>query len=217
MDEPRQPDIIEYAARPRPEDKVERFKRFFNEYAWFIIRNVIGWLLILISPVLGALVPGPGGFPVFIIGFALVTFPGKRKLTARFLRGRRLKIEDRAYAIAAAFLAIVIPGIALWVLLVQMNAREELGLSEVTKARPLQAALTSAAAFAAGAVPPLAIAWLVPMSSVSSVIAAGTLTLLAALGALHVGKFFQGRDSPCRAHLEDGSSIQRAAGDCGAK
>lgn len=64
------------------------------------------------------------------------------------------------------------------------HAREELGLSEVTKARPLQAALTSAAAFAAGAVPPLAIAWLVPMSSVSSIIAAGTLTLLAILGAL---------------------------------
>jgi VIT1/CCC1 family predicted Fe2+/Mn2+ transporter len=64
------------------------------------------------------------------------------------------------------------------------HAREELGLSEVTKARPLQAALTSAAAFAAGAVPPLAIAWLVPMSTVSFAIAAGTLTLLATLGAL---------------------------------
>jgi VIT1/CCC1 family predicted Fe2+/Mn2+ transporter len=64
------------------------------------------------------------------------------------------------------------------------HAREELGLSEVTKARPLQAALTSAAAFAAGAVPPLAIAWLVPTPTVSSVIATGTLTLLAALGAL---------------------------------
>ena len=42
------------------------------------------------------------------------------------------------------------------------HAREEIGLSEITRARPLQAALTSAAAFAIGAVPPLAIAWLAP-------------------------------------------------------
>ena len=111
------------ARRDEREDKVERLKRFFRDYSWFIVRNVIGWLLILISPVLGAVIPGPGGFPAFIIGFALVTFPGKRKLTARFLRGRRFKIEDRAYAVVAAFLSIVIPGVALWILLVQMEAK----------------------------------------------------------------------------------------------
>jgi VIT1/CCC1 family predicted Fe2+/Mn2+ transporter len=65
-----------------------------------------------------------------------------------------------------------------------VHAREELGLSEITKARPLQAALTSAAAFAAGAVPPLAIAWLVPLPAVASVIAASSLALLAVLGGL---------------------------------
>ncbi|HEX6861563.1 MAG TPA: VIT family protein [Thermoanaerobaculia bacterium] len=64
------------------------------------------------------------------------------------------------------------------------HAREELGLSEITRARPLQAALTSAAAFAIGALPPLAIAWLVPLPAVGLAIAAGTLALLAALGAL---------------------------------
>lgn len=108
------------------EDVIERLKRFFYRHAWFILRNVIGWLLILISPVLGAVIPGPGGFPAFIVGFALVTFPGKRKLTARFLRGRRLKIEERWYAVLAAFFSIVIPGIALWVLLVQMEAKQGL-------------------------------------------------------------------------------------------
>ena len=65
-----------------------------------------------------------------------------------------------------------------------VHAREELGLSDVTKARPLQAALTSAAAFAAGAVLPLAVAWLVPLAAISVTIATSTLALLAALGAL---------------------------------
>lgn len=65
-----------------------------------------------------------------------------------------------------------------------IHAREELGLSEVTKARPLQAALASAAAFALGALPPLATVWLVPRSAVSLAIAAATLALLASLGAL---------------------------------
>src|SRR5213078_1423888 len=60
--------------------------------------------------------PGPGGLPIFLIGFALVTFPGKRKLTARVLRGRRLRIEDRAYAMTAGFFAIAIPGIVWWVI-----------------------------------------------------------------------------------------------------
>jgi vacuolar iron transporter family protein len=64
------------------------------------------------------------------------------------------------------------------------HAREELGISDLTKARPLQAALASAAAFAVGALPPLAIAWLVPLPAVEIVIAAGTLALLAILGAL---------------------------------
>jgi len=65
-----------------------------------------------------------------------------------------------------------------------VHAREELGLSDITKARPLQAALASAAAFAAGASLPLAVAWLAPLSAISVAIATSTLVLLAALGAL---------------------------------
>jgi VIT1/CCC1 family predicted Fe2+/Mn2+ transporter len=64
------------------------------------------------------------------------------------------------------------------------HAREELGLSDITRARPLQAALTSAAAFAIGALPPLAIAWVAPLPAVSLTIAVATLALLATLGAL---------------------------------
>ncbi len=64
------------------------------------------------------------------------------------------------------------------------HARDELGISDVTRARPLQAALASAAAFASGALPPVALVWLLPLSSISLGVAASTLILLAALGAL---------------------------------
>src|SRR2546421_3831497 len=90
-------------------------KRFLADYAWFIVRNVVGWILILAAPPLGVILPGPGGLPVFLIGFALVTFPGKRRLTARMLRGRRLAIEHRAYAMVAALFTVIIPGVILWV------------------------------------------------------------------------------------------------------
>jgi len=69
------------------------------------------------------------------------------------------------------------------------HAREELGLSEITRARPLQAAVTSAAAFSAGAILPLLVAWLVPLGAISAVIGLSTVALLTALGALaaHLG------------------------------
>ena len=64
------------------------------------------------------------------------------------------------------------------------HARDELGLSEITRARPLQAALASAAAFASGALPPVFLTWVVPVPRLSIVIAACTLVLLAFLGGL---------------------------------
>ena len=69
------------------------------------------------------------------------------------------------------------------------HARDELGLSDLSRARPLQAALASAAAFTVGAVPPVLLAWLVPITSLSFVVAACSLALLAVLGAVagHLG------------------------------
>jgi VIT1/CCC1 family predicted Fe2+/Mn2+ transporter len=64
------------------------------------------------------------------------------------------------------------------------HARDELGLSETTRARPLEAALASAAAFAVGAAPPLALAWLVPLRTLGVVVGASALVLLALLGAI---------------------------------
>jgi len=88
-----------------------KVRSFFKDYAWFIARNLLGWILILAAPPLGVMLPGPGGLPVFLIGFALVTFPGKRRFTARFLRGRRFPIEHRAFAFTTLIIQIrfVIP------------------------------------------------------------------------------------------------------------
>jgi len=64
------------------------------------------------------------------------------------------------------------------------HARDELGMSELTRARPLQAALASAAAFAAGAAPPVLLAWLVPLARLQPVVVGSSLVLLVGLGSL---------------------------------
>lgn len=67
------------------------------------------------------------------------------------------------------------------------HARDELGLSEIHRARPLQAALASAASFAAGASIPVILAALVPVARIVALVAAGSLVLLALLGGLAAG------------------------------
>ncbi len=64
------------------------------------------------------------------------------------------------------------------------HAREELGISEMMRARPLQASLASAAAFAVGALPVVLLTWLMPLPWVGAAITAATVVLLAALGSL---------------------------------
>ena len=63
-------------------------------------------------------------------------------------------------------------------------ARDELGITDMATARPVQAALASAATFAAGAALPLAVAWLAPPSVRIWSISIASLAFLAALGAL---------------------------------
>lgn len=63
------------------------------------------------------------------------------------------------------------------------HARDELGMHEMSRARPIQAAVSSAAAFAVGATPPLLLAALTPLASLTPVVAASTLGLLALLGS----------------------------------
>jgi VIT1/CCC1 family predicted Fe2+/Mn2+ transporter len=64
------------------------------------------------------------------------------------------------------------------------HARDELGMSEITRARPLQAALASAASFAAGAALPLALAFWIPVSAVVPSVVISSLALLGFLGGL---------------------------------
>lgn len=64
------------------------------------------------------------------------------------------------------------------------HARDELGISEVSAARPVQAAMTSAATFAAGAALPLLVAGLAPEGMLLAWVVAFTLAGLAALGLL---------------------------------
>ena len=64
------------------------------------------------------------------------------------------------------------------------HARDELGISEFTTARPIQAALTSAATVSAGAALPLLVAALSPANIVVYSVSAASLVFLAVLGAL---------------------------------
>ncbi len=62
------------------------------------------------------------------------------------------------------------------------HARDELGLSETLRARPIQAALTSAASFAVGAGVPLLVTAIAPLSLLIPLVSATSLVLLALLG-----------------------------------
>ena len=64
------------------------------------------------------------------------------------------------------------------------HAREELGISEMTTARPIQAALTSAATFTCGAALPLVIVIIVPGAWLITAVAIASLVFLALLGAV---------------------------------
>jgi VIT1/CCC1 family predicted Fe2+/Mn2+ transporter len=64
------------------------------------------------------------------------------------------------------------------------HARDELGMSVMTAARPIQAALASAGTFSVGAALPLVTAALVPFGSVILAVFALSLVFLAALGML---------------------------------
>ena len=63
------------------------------------------------------------------------------------------------------------------------HARDELGISETLAARPVQAALSSAASFAVGAMLPLLAVILAPRTLLIPVVAGASLVFLAALGA----------------------------------
>ena len=64
------------------------------------------------------------------------------------------------------------------------HARDELGLTEIHAARPIQAAFASALTFAVGAALPLLLAIFSPLTQMIWLVAAGSLLFLALLGGL---------------------------------
>jgi vacuolar iron transporter family protein len=64
------------------------------------------------------------------------------------------------------------------------HARDELGISEIVQARPIQAALSSAISFTAGAALPVAAVLLAPLALISVVTTGISVAALALLGAL---------------------------------
>ncbi len=64
------------------------------------------------------------------------------------------------------------------------HARDELGISSISAARPVQAALTSAATFSVGAAAPLILVIVSPQNWLLAVVSVGSLLFLALLGAI---------------------------------
>lgn len=64
------------------------------------------------------------------------------------------------------------------------HARDELGMSEHTEAKPIQAALTSAVTFASGAILPLLAMWLSPRNLIVWMVAACAIVFLGILGGI---------------------------------
>lgn len=64
------------------------------------------------------------------------------------------------------------------------HARDELGIHAMTRARPIQAAVASAASFAVGATPPALLAALLPTAGLTFAIVTVTLALLSVLGGV---------------------------------
>jgi len=64
------------------------------------------------------------------------------------------------------------------------HARDELGISEISTARPIQAALASAATFSVGAAGPLILALFSPSTWLLPIVSVGSLAFLALLGMI---------------------------------
>jgi VIT1/CCC1 family predicted Fe2+/Mn2+ transporter len=64
------------------------------------------------------------------------------------------------------------------------HARDELGITEASQARPIQAALASAGSFAVGAALPVILVLALPLGSITIAVVVSTLVLLLALGTV---------------------------------
>jgi hypothetical protein len=121
---PSQPDAAPApGVRPGAPPAAQPYRRpsVFANWFWFVLKNVLGWILILSAMALGPLVPGPGGLPLFLIGFGLITFPGKRRITARVLSGAPIHRDSRAFRRGVALVALFAPALTLAYLLYEFK------------------------------------------------------------------------------------------------
>jgi vacuolar iron transporter family protein len=100
--------------------------------------------------------------------------PGERRELTAIYVGRGLDLE-LAKQVADQLMAHDALG---------AHARDELGIVQALRARPIQAAFASAASFAVGAVMPLFVTLLVPEASLISVVSGTSLVFLACLGGV---------------------------------
>jgi len=102
----------------------------FFDYFWFVLKNVVGWIFILGSIPFGLTIPGPGGVPMFLIGFALVSFPGKRKITSHVMRGRPMHVDPGIFTMIATVASIIVTAAVIWFIRVRYEEiLQELHLS----------------------------------------------------------------------------------------
>jgi VIT1/CCC1 family predicted Fe2+/Mn2+ transporter len=100
--------------------------------------------------------------------------PGEREELTEIYQGRGLT-RDLAEQVAAQLMAHDALG---------AHARDEIGLSDVLSARPLQAAMASAISFAIGALVPVLLAAVAPRRLVTPLVVAFTIVMLAVLGGV---------------------------------
>ena len=80
-----------------------------------------------------------------------------------------------------------------------VHARDELGISHISSARPVQAALASAGTFAIGAAMPLLTVLVSPTTTLIPFVAGTSLVFLAILGGLSAACRRRTRDESCMA------------------
>jgi hypothetical protein len=111
--------MSENSPLPKPAEPAREAGAFVVKYAAVIVKNVLGWALMLSALVLGSFFPVPIGTPLFLIGFALITLPGKRRLTSSALRGIPIRIYTRKAFWWRSAISLLLPPAALWFLAFQ--------------------------------------------------------------------------------------------------
>ena len=108
-------------SKPLKPEKIATEAKYLERYAWIIIKNVVGWVLMLSAIAVGSVFPIPLGTPMFLIGFALITFPGKRHITSSALRGIPIRIYTRKALMWRLAFSLLLPPASVWFLAFQRH------------------------------------------------------------------------------------------------